>query len=576
MYVAIVPNRSSPPAILLRESYRDGARVRNRTLANLSDWPPERVENLRRVLRGGTVGPPLEDAFDVVRSRPHGHVAAVWGSLRQCGVQRLLGAKHSRARALCEAMIVARVLDPRSKLATARGLGSATLDSTLGEVLGVGDADEDALYAALDWLGARQARIEARLARTHLGEGALVLYDLTSTYFEGHTCPLARRGYSRDGKKGRPQIEFGLLTDAAGRPIAVEVFAGNVGDPTTVASQVTKLRERFGLTRVVVVGDRGMLTHARIDKDLTPAGLEWITSLRAPAIRALVESGSLQLGLFDDRDLAEITDPAYPGERLLVCRNPLLAAERTRKREALLDATEHALDTIVQATQRATRPLRGEKAILRRVSPVINRFKMGKHFRLEITAIELRYARDQDRIAREAALDGIYVVRTNVPADRLPGAEVVRSYKSLSRVERAFRSFKTVDLHVRPIHHRTESRVRAHVCLCMLAYYVTWHMREALAPLLFDDEDPAGAEGRRPSVVAKARRSVGAERKASRKTTAEGAPVHSFPTLLRDLAPLVKNRIQPRDTTGPAFDVLTTPTPLQQRAFDLLGISHRL
>ena len=576
MYVAVVPNRSSPPAILLRESYREGQKVKNRTLANLTGWSDAKIEALRHVLRGGTVGPRLEDAFDIVRSRPHGHVAATLGSLRKVGVQQLLGTKRSRERDLCEAMIAARILSPKSKLATARGLDAATLGSTLGELLGVGDADEDELYGAMDWLLERQTRIEEKLARKHLSEGALVLYDLTSTYFEGRSCSLARIGYSRDGKKGRPQIEFGLLTDASGRPIAVEVFEGNVGDPKTLASQIKKLRERFGLKHIVIAGDRGMITQARIDEDLTPNAVEWITSLRAPAVRKLVVSGSLQLGLFDDRDMAEISDPAFPGERLVVCRNPFLAAERKRKREELLKATERELAEIVKATQRTKRPFRGEERILLRVSKVINRYKMKKHFRLVISESELRYERDSESIAHEAALDGIYVVRTNVPAERLATAEVVRSYKSLSLVERAFRSLKTLDLHVRPIHHRKEGRVRAHVFLCTLAYYVEWHMREALAPMLFDDENPAAAEQRRPSVVAKARRSLGADRKAATKMNDQGAPVHSFTTLLEDLATIVRNRIQPRESGSSAFDVTTTPTALQQRAFDLLGCSYRM
>ena len=576
MYVATIPNRSSPPAILLRESYRVGKKVKNRTIANLTGWPPTQVKALQHVLRGGTVGPRLEEAFDIVRSRPHGHVAAALGSLRKVGLQQLLGSKRSRERDLCEALITARLLNPKSKLATARGLGAETLDSTLGELLGVGDADEDELYDAMDWLVERQPRIEEKLARKHLSEGALVLYDLTSTYFEGRSCPLARLGYSRDGKKGRPQIEFGLLTDASGRPIAVEVFEGNVGDPKTLASQVKKLRERFGLTHIVIAGDRGMITQARIDEDLTPNEVEWITSLRAPALRKLVVSGSLQPGLFDNRDMAEISDPAFPGERLVVCRNPFLAAERKRKREELLKATERDLAEIVKATQRAKRPFHGEERILLRVSKVINRYKMKKHFRLETTGSQLRYERDTDSIAHEAALDGIYVVRTNVPAEHLTTSEVVRSYKSLSLVEHAFRSMKTLDLHVRPIHHRKEDRVRAHVFLCALAYYVEWHMRQVLAPLLFDDEDRVAAEQRRLSVVAKARRSVGAERKAANKVNDQGDPVHSFTTLLEDLATIVKNRIQPREPGSAAFDLTTTPTALQQRAFDLLGLSHRM
>ena len=576
MYVATIPNRSSPPAILLRESYRVQGQVRSRTLANLSAWPPAKIEALRTVLRGEPVGAPLPEAFTILRTRPHGHVAAVLGTLRRLGVDRLLAAPRSRPRDLCVAMLVARILEPRSKLATARALGAETLASSLGEVLGVADADADELYAALDWLLPRQARIEATLAQRHLAEGTLVLYDVTATYFEGRTCPLARHGHARGGKRGKLQIVFGLLTNAAGCPVAVEVFAGNTGDPKTLAPQIQKVRQRFGLQHVVWVGDRGVLTDARLRADLRPAGLDWITALRAPAIRQLVQGGALQLSLFDERDLAEITAPEYPGERLIVCRNPVLAQERARKREALLQGTEKELAKIAAATRRARQPLRGQDQIGLRVGKVLGRFKVAKHFRLTITAAACTYARDAVRIAEEAALDGLYVIRTSVPPERLTAEQTVGAYKGLAVVERAFRSYKTVDLKVRPIHHRLAERVRAHVFLCLLAYYVEWHLRQALAPLLFDDEDPAAGQALRASVVRPARRSPRAQRKVATRRTEDGLPVHSFSTLMEDLATVAKNRIQPKDPGIPPFDMVTTPSPLQQRAFDLLGVQPSL
>ena len=578
MYVVAVPNRNSRPAVLLRESYREGDRVKNRTLANLSAWPPERVDALRQILRGQPVSATrLDAAFEIVRSRPHGQVAAVLGTASRLDLARLLAPRPDRRRNLALAMVVARVLDPRSKLATARGLDPATLTSTLGEVLELGRADEDDLYAAMDWLLVHQARVEQALARRHLTDGSLVLCDVTSTYFEGRTCPLARLGHSRDGQRDKLQIIFGLLTNGEGCPVAVEVFEGNLGDPKTLAAQIKKIRGRFGLARVVLVGDRGMITQARIREDLAPIeGLDWITALRAPAIQALAASGAVQLSLFDQQDLAEITHPAYPGERLIVCKNPLLADERARKRRELLAATERELATIGAATQRARRPLRGRTRIALRVGQVLGRRKVGKHFTLEITDTRFRYERDEAAIARETALDGLYVIRTKVDAARLPAAEVVRAYKRLAHVERAFRSLKTIDLKVRPIHHRKADRVRAHVWLCMLAYYVEWHMRQALRPLLFDDDDRAAGEARRRSVVAPARRSPRAEAKATTKRTADGLPVHSFRTLLADLATLTKNRVQPTAPGSPTFEMLATPTTLQQRAFALLGVSPRL
>jgi len=550
MYVEVVPNRNSRPAVLLREGWREHGKIRKRTLANLSDWADDRLEALRAVLKGDlrhrAVGP---TPFDIVRTRPHGHVLAALGTLRRSGLDTLVAARRSPQRERVLAMIVARILAPRSKLATARGLADATLSSTLGEVLGLEACTEDELYEAMDWLLPRQEKIEAALAKRHLGERTLALYDLTSTYFEGRRCPLARFGHSRDGKRDKLQIVFGVLTNADGCPVAVEVFAGNTADPKTLGPAVDKLRERFGLER--------------------------ITALRAPQIQALRDAGSLQLSLFDQRDLAESSDPAYPGERLIACRNPLLAEERRRKRGELLEATERALTKIQLATQRSRRPLAGQAAIALRVGRVLGRFKMQKHFRLEITPTGFSFERDQPRIDREAALDGIYVVRTTVPADILSGERVVESYKGLSVVEHAFRCLKTVDLKVRPIHHHLEDRVRSHVFLCLLAYYVEWHMRRALAPLLFDAEDRAQARAARRSIVAPAERSARAKRKAATKRTDDGGPVHSLQTLLHDLATIAKNRIQPQDSSASAFDVITRPTPLQQRALDLLGVSLR-
>lgn len=576
MYVEAVPNRNSPPAVLLRESIREGGRIRKRTLANLSSWPAAQIESLRRVLRGENLVR-ADEAFETLRSRPHGHVAAVLGSLRRAGLEALIGSKRSRERDLVVAMIVARIIEPRSKLATARGLNAETMHSSLGEVLGVESADEDELYQAMDWLLARQNRIEDKLAQRHFSEGALTLYDVTSTYFEGRHCSLARLGHPRDGKKDKLQIVFGLLTNAEGCPVAVEVFEGDTADPKTLAAQVRKLRERFGLKRLVLVGDRGMITNARIRDDLkTAEGIDWITALRAPAIRKLVEQGVLQLGLFDERDLAEITSPEYPGERLMVCKNPLLTEQRRRKREELLAATERQLSKIVMATARLRNRLKGQDKIGLRVGKVLGRFKMEKHFRIEIADTSFAYERDQANISQEAALDGIYVIRTSVSAEALGSEDTVRSYKQLANVERAFRCLKTVDLKVRPIHHRKADRVRAHVLLCMLAYYVVWHMRRLLAPILFDDDDKPSADKRRASIVAPARRSPRAESKAATKRTEDAEPVESYQSLLTNLATIVKNRNRPKAEKGPEFEIITTPTPQQQRAFDLLGVSHRL
>ncbi len=570
MYVATIPNRSSPPAVLLRESWREEGKVKKRTLANLSDWPAEKVERLRRVLKGEVLIAP-DEALEITRSLPHGHVAAVLTAMRQLGLERLLSTRPNRQRTLALAMIAARILEPSSKLATARGLDARTASTSLGAVLEVEEAPADELYEALDWLGRGQARIERKLARRHLSEGTLLLYDVTSTYFEGRTCPLAARGHSRDGKKGTLQIVIGLLTTREGRPVAVEVFPGNTGDPKTLASVLGKITERFGLRHVVLVGDRGMLTQARIDEELRGAdGLEWISALRGPAIAKLMEQGTLQLSLFDEQDLAEISSPDYPGERLIACRNPLLAEERARTRESLLQATERELEKIAAATRRKQKPLRGQDQIALRVGKVLGRYKVGKHFRLAITRDSFTYERDREKIREEAKLDGLYVIRTSVAQQAMGPEEAVRAYKDLSAVEEAFRSTKTTDLEVRPIHHRRADRVRAHVFLCMLAYSVAWHMKRAWAPLLFRDHEPEAARAARTSVVAPAERSAAARRKAAHKRTEDGLPVHSFQTLLRDLATLTRSRVR---VAGAEFWQTARPTPLQQRALDLLEVS---
>jgi transposase len=573
MYIEAVPNRNSPPAILLRESYRHEGKVRKRTLCNLSDWSPAHVEGLRGVLKGGTVIPAGQDAFTVTRSLPHGHVAAALGTARKIGLDRILGPDGNRCRDLVLALLIGRILDPVSKLAAARTLSPATASSSLGEALGLGEVDDDELYAALDWLLARQAAIEAALARRHLQNGTLVLYDVSSSYMAGRCCPLAKRGYSRDGKKGTLQIVYGLLCGSDGCPVAIEVFDGNTGDPTTLAPQIDKLKQRFGLDHVVLIGDRGMITEARITEDIKSAGLDWITALRAPAIKDLLNSGILQLTLFDQRDMASVTSPDFPGERLVVCRNPDLAAERARKREELLAATEKGLGGIKIAVERKRNPLRGTAEIALAVGAVLNTYKMKKHFDLTITDDAFGFARKTAEIAGEAATDGLYVVRTSLPEATLGDADTVRSYKSLSRVERAFRCIKTVDLNVRPIYHWLEDRVRAHVLLCMLAYYLEWHMRQRLAPMLFDDADKDEAETLRSSVVAQAQRSKAAVKKQTTGMTPDGLPVHSFHTLLGDLATMARNTITTAITPLYPLTVVTRPTPVQQMAFDLLGLA---
>jgi Transposase DDE domain len=573
MYVTRVPNRGSPPAILLRESYREEGKVKTRTLANLSRWPEHKVETLTRALKGLPPARDLSEAFEITRSLPHGHVAAVLGTACRLGIEELIDPAPSRRRDLVTAMLVAQVIAPASKLALARGLRSETATSSLGQVLAVAGCDEDDLYAAMDWALERKDSIENALAARHLTNGTLVLYDVSSAAFEGRTCPLGAIGHPRDGVKGRLQIVYGLLCSTAGIPVAIEVFEGNTADPKTLAAQISKLKTRFRLSRVCLVGDRGMLTNARIRDEVRPAQLDWISALRAPQIKTLVEDGALQLSLFDEQDLLEITSPEFPGERLVCCHNPALAEKRARKRQELLAATEKELTPIAAATRRATRPLRGKDKIALRVGKVFNHYKMAKHFTIEITDESFTFTRNTEAIAAEAALDGIYVLRTSLPEQTLTQHDVVLRYKNLADVERFFRTLNG-ELDVRPIRHRLADRVRAHLFLRMLSYYISWHMKAALAPILFADNDKPAAAAKRANPVAAAQRSDDALTKAARKRTTDNTPVHSFTSLLADLATICANHIQPAHDL-PAFTMTTTPTPLQRRAFQLLDVSHR-
>jgi hypothetical protein len=526
------------------------------------------------LLKGGTVIPQDQQAITITRSLPHGHVAAALGTARKIGLDRLLGPEGNRCRDLVLALAVSRLLEPGSKLAAARALSPETASSSLGQQLGLGIVDEDELYTALDWLAVRQPAIERALAGNHLTGGTLVLYDVSSSYMEGRCCPLAQYGYNRDRKRGKPQIVYGLLCAPNGCPVAIEVFEGSTADPMTLTSQVTKLKERFALDHVVLVGDRGMITQARISEDLAKAGLDWITALRAPAIKALCDAGALQMSLFDERDMASITSPDFPGERLIVCRNRALAVERARKREDLLAATERELGRIAAAVARKRQPLRGAAKIGLQVGAVLDKHKMAKHFTLDIDDERFGFTRKTEVIAAEAALDGIYVVRTSLPATVLDDASTVRSYKSLSLVERAFRCLKTVDLQLRPIYHWLAERVRAHVFLCMLAYYLEWHMRQMLAPMLYDDTDKEVAEVQRASAVAKAERSRAAIAKQTTGRTEDGLPVHSFRTLLADLATLTRNTLVTAIDPERPFTLTARPTALQQKALNLLGLAR--
>ena len=572
MYIEAVPNRNSPPAILLRESYRDNGKVKKRTVLNLSDWPPELIEGFKALLKGGTVLPAKQPVFTIKRSLPHGHIAAILGTLRKIGLDRMLGPGGNRYRDLVIAMIVARLAAPTSKLATARALSPLTATSSLGEVLGLSTVDETALYDALDWLYGRQQAVERALAKHHLEGGCLVLYDVSSSYVEGRHCELAQYGYTRDRKKGKQQIVYGLLCAANGCPVAIEVFEGNTADPNTLNSQITKLKKRFGLDHVVLVGDRGMITQARIDEDLAPAGLDWITALRSSAIRSLVEGGALQLSLFDERDLASINAPDYPNERLIVCRNPALASERARKREDLLDATERDLAKIEVAVRRRQRTLRGKAEIALKVGAVLDRHKMAKHFTLTITDDHFAFARKDETIANEAALDGLYVVRTSLPKEALSDEGAVRAYKSLAQVERAFRALKTVDLQIHPLHPPAGTSGCALMCfLCMLAYHVEWHMRRDSSHRC-SMMTPTAAEALRDSVVAKARISPTARTKKIKGQTEDGLPVHSFQSLLADLATLTLNKTVTPLNDNYELALFARPTPIQGKAFNLLGV----
>ena len=574
MYIEAVANRNSPPAVLLRESYREGGKVRKRTLANLSCLSGEVIEGLKVLLRGGVAIASAAEVFSVERSLPHGHVAAVLGSARGSGAMTWFGSAPKELQPLLLAMLVARIISPASKLATHRMLHDDTANTSLGRVLRVGQCGADDLYRALDWLHEAQPAIERRLARQHLVGSTLVLYDLTSTWLTGRCCELAARGHSRDGKRDDPQIVFGLICTAQGCPISVEVFPGNTADPATLAAQVSKLRERFGIERIVWAGDRGMLTSARIEQVLKPQGMDWVSSLRSTQVMQLAaEHGPFQPSLFDERNLIELTSEHFPGERLVVCRNPALAEERARKRSELLAATEVDLAKVVAATQRVRAPLRGEQAIALRVGRLIGRYRMAKHFELTITDTAMNWRRKADEIAQEAALDGIYVIRTSVPAQQLDAGAAVAAYKSLAHVERAFRSMKTVDLHVRPVFHYNAQRVRAHVFLCMLAYYVAWHMRVRLKPMLFDDEHLDEASAGRASPVVKAIRSVHAKAKDASRTADDGLPLHSFRTLLQDLGTLAYNVTHTRLNPEAKIVITTRPTPLQAKAFELLELN---
>ena len=563
MHIDVVPNRGARPAYLLRESYREGARVRKRTLANLSSLSEAQILAIRAVLRGEPVSP-ITAQFEAIASRAHGHVQAVRVAMQRLGFEALLAARPNRERDLVSAMVAARIIAPHTKLATTRWWHT----STLAEDFGVQDASENDLYAAMDWLLSRQEAIQKKLAARHLGPGSLVLYDLSSSYFEGTTCPLAKLGYNRDGKNGLLQVNYGVLTDARGCPVAVSVYEGNVADSQTLLPEVKRLREHFGVEQLVMVGDRGMVSNQAIATMQETPGVDWITALKSASIRVLVAQGHLQLDLFDELNLLELSSPDYPGERLVACRNPQLATLRAHKREELLAATERSLAQIKARVDAAK--LKGADAIGLRVGRVVNQYKVAKHFELTIGEASFTFQRKRESIAAEAALDGIYIIRTSVASARMDAADCVRSYKALANVERAFRSLKSIDLKVRPIHHRTADRVRAHIFLCLLAYYVEWHMREAWRELMFADTDQKAKATRDP--VAPAKRSAAALLKITSHTLDNGTPAHSFSTLLTELATIVRNtcRTPNAGDDAPTFELLTTPNPKQQHAFELI------
>ena len=563
MHINIVPNRGSPPTVLLRESFREGSKVCKRTLANLSALSAAQVQMIRGALRGDMLQP-VEQTFEVIASPAHGHVQAVCLAMQRLGFASVLASKPSPQRDLVLAMVASRIICPATKLATTR----LWHNSTLAREFGVNDASENDLYAAMDWLLAGQDRIQKKLAARHLKEDSLVLYDLSSSYFEGQHCPLAKLGYSRDGKRGTLQVNYGLLTDDRGCPVAISVYEGNTSDSTTFMPQVTRVREQFGIKRMVMVGDRGMISQKAIDEMSKEADVAWITALRSSSIRTLVEQHHLQLGLFDERNLLEISSPDFPGERLVACRNPELAKSRMHTRNDLLLATERELEKI--KVRVAAAKLVGKDKIGIAAGKVVNRYKVAKHFELTVHDDAFTYARLEDNIAAETALDGLYIIRTSVQSQRMDGPTCVRTYKSLAQVERAFRSIKMMDLKVRPIHHHLENRVRAHIFLCMLAYYVEWHMREAWRELMFADEDQASKLIRDP--VAPAQRSDAAMKKVQRHTLDDGTPVHSFQTLMATLQGIVRNtcRTPGGDQDAPTFEITTTPNQKQKRALELI------
>jgi Transposase DDE domain len=578
MFIDTIPNRKSPPAILLRESYREDGKVKKRTLANLSKLPQRLIDGIRALINGGTVATPEagkqeEHGFKIVRALAHGHVAAVRGMMRKLGLDRTLQGRtqvERRVRDVVEAMLIQRIIAPGSKLAFHRALAPETATSSLALSVGLTDVAEREVYAALDWLIEQQPRIEAALARKHLVDGTLVLYDVSSSYMEGRCCPLATYGHTRDHRPDRPQIVYGLLCATDGTPVAIEVFEGDTADPQTIREQVDKLRRRFRLSHVAIVGDRGMITSARIAEELKPAGLDWISCLKAPQIAALAEDhGPLQMSLFDERDLAEITSPDFPGERLIACRNPALAAERARKREALLQATELKLERIAAAVARKPGK-HNAAAIGLAVGAVINQHKVKKHFALDIADGRFAFRRLEDEIAAEARLDGLYVVRTSLPANTVGAEQAVAAYKSLALVERAFRTLKGVDMQVRPIYHWLATRVKAHVFLCMLAYYIEHHMRIALAPLLFADHEPNNRE--RSSIVLPAEPSDAAKSKIARRKSADGTPIMAWHDLIANLGSLTLNEVELPMAPDQTFHMLARPTTLQEQLFALLGV----
>jgi transposase len=573
MYIEQVPNRNSPPAVLLRESYREDGKVKKRTVANLSKLPEDIIENMKLALKGAklSINETINDNFEVVRSIPHGHVAVVLETIKKLNLDNIISPKSSRNRNLIMAMITARIINPASKLATARGFNEQTCSNSLGDLLGLKKVDEDELYLALDWLLEHQEKIENQLAEIHLKEGALVLYDVTSTYLEGMACELAKYGYNRDKKKGKTQIIFGLLCDVNGCPIAVEVFEGNTKDSSTISSQIEKVRIRFGIKNVVWVTDRGILINSKINELVKPVeGLDYITGLTKPQIRHLAEVKAIQLGLFDQVNLVEFSSEDYPNERLIACRNPLIADKNNRTREALLLAVESELNKIVEATKREKKALKSQDKIALRVGKILNKYKVNKYYNLEIEENSFKYRRKEELIAQEKALDGLYVIRTSVKKEVMSSVETVIAYKSLSQVEEAFRCYKSIDLKVRPIYHYKGDRVKAHIFLCMLAYYVEWHLKQELAPLLFEDEE---TENKYQEIV-RASRSELAQSKDRKKRNEEDLTVHSFRTLLEDLGTICLNKVECNFEKGKAsFETITRPTRLQQKALDLVGVT---